>query len=170
MSKHVSAPAPSTESCSGPPVPVDRARSRRVARRLVALLGVVALPACSTAPVLPPAPATVGVRMDEYRFVLDGSVPAGRVILTARNVGKIEHELDLISIPEDFPLTIGEQVRGSVRQTFPTKAIIPPRPAGGRGEFAVDLVPGRYALVCFVKAADGESHAVKGMTAEVRVH
>lgn len=130
---------------------------------------VAALTACSAPVELPPAPATVGVRMTEFRFALDGPVPAGRVVLTARNAGTVDHELSLIAIPEDFPLTIGEQVRGSTRQAFPTKALIPHRPPGSGGEFAVDLVPGRYALVCFVNAPDGESHAVKGMTVEVRV-
>ena len=149
---------------------MDRAcwsESQRLGLRLLAF--VVAVSACSTTAALPPTPTTIGVRMDEYRFSLDGSASAGRVVFTARNVGDIEHELGLISIPEDFPLTIRQQVRGSSRQAFPTKAIIPPRPPGGTGKFAVDLVPGRYALVCFVKAADGESHAVKGMTAEMRV-
>lgn len=138
--------------------------------RLGAAVAIVAaLTACSAPIELPPAPATVGVRMTEYRFTLDGPVPVGRVVLTARNAGAVEHELSLIAIPEDFPLTIGEQVRGSTRQAFPTKALVPPRPPGSGGEFAVDLAPGRYALVCFVKATDGESHAVKGMTVEVRV-
>lgn len=106
--------------------------------------------------------------MEEYRFVVTEKVPAGRVVFKARNAGGLTHDLDLIAIPEDFPLSITEQVGGSVRQAFPTKAVLHGRGPGASGEFAVDLPPGRYALTCFVRDPDGQSHAIKGMAVEFR--
>jgi hypothetical protein len=42
-------------------------------------------------------------------------------------------------------------------------------PPGGNGAVAVDLGPGRYALICFLTDDDGQSHALKGMATEFRI-
>lgn len=123
----------------------------------------------STSSALPPTPPVIGVTMAEYRFTYDHDVPRGRVVFRVANGGELAHEVQLFAIPEKFPLTITEQVRSDVRQAFPTKAVLPQREPGVDGEFAVDLPPGRYALTCFLKDADGRSHAQKGMASEFRV-
>lgn len=106
--------------------------------------------------------------MAEFRFDYDVTPPAGRVVFRARNLGRANHELLLLSLPADLP-PVREQLQSSERRPVNTVGRIPPRVPGATGTFAVDLVPGRYAMVCFVVDPDGEQHAVKGMTAEFRV-
>ena len=113
---------------------------------------------------LPDAPPTAGVRMDEYRFE-HGSIPAGRVVFRVTNVGIKRHRLALIPIPDDFP-PILEQLRGSTRRAVEQQAAIPDLVPGGENVFAVDVSPGRYAMVCFVVDDDGTSHARRGMASE----
>ncbi len=147
-----------------------RGRPGRAARVLAAVATVAVVPACaSTSGALPPTPPVVDVAMDEYRFRYDPSVPAGRVVFEALNAGKLEHELLLVAIPKDFKLTIAEQLRSPTKVAFATKAILPGRPPGVRGELAVDLAPGRYGLLCFIRDPDGTNHARKGMSAEFSV-
>lgn len=106
--------------------------------------------------------------MREYRFDYDDAIPAGRVVFRIQNEGEVEHRLTLVPLPEDLP-PIDEQIRGSVRQGVTPFAGVSERLPGGEGLFAVDLVAGqRYGMVCFVTDADGQSHAVKGMTSEFR--
>ncbi len=106
--------------------------------------------------------------MSEYKFDMDGSPPGGRVVFRARNLGRLDHELVLVALPEDLP-PIQEQLRSDERRPASSIARIPPRVSGSTGTFAVDLSPGRYAFVCFVVDADGQQHARKGMSAEFRV-
>ena len=115
----------------------------------------------------PPAPV-VDVAMAEYRFEYAPPARAGRVVFRARNLGQLEHELVLVYLPEDFP-PVREQLESSKRRPVSNLGRSPVRPPGATGTFAVDLAAGRYALVCFVKDADGNQHAVKGMAAEFRI-
>lgn len=106
--------------------------------------------------------------MRDFAFEYTRSIPAGRVVFRARNVGRLQHELALVPLSEDFP-PIDVQLHGSVRRTVDAIAGIHGRDPGQSGTFAVDLVAGhRYALLCFFEAPDGESHAVKGMASEFR--
>lgn len=106
--------------------------------------------------------------MSEYRFDLKPVSTPGRIVFDVRNTGRLEHELVLISVPDDVP-PIDRQLRSEKRLVVPTVARLAPRGPGRRGTFAVDLEPGRYALVCFVKDAAGAQHAQKGMSAEFRI-
>ena len=72
-------------------------------------------------------------------------------------------------LPEDFPVTIDAQLNSDKRTAFPTRAYLPSRPPGASGTLATDLGRGRYAIICFVRDADGKEHARKGMSAEFRV-
>lgn len=148
----------------------------RAACRAAALLGAlagpaVALPACGgdarPAP-LPPSAGLVRVGMEEYRFDLRPRVPRGRVVFRARNTGTRRHELVLLPIPEDFP-PIAEQLRGKRRRIVGTLAFIQPLRPRGAGVLAVDLRPGRYAMVCLLQGRDGVRHAERGMATEFRV-
>ncbi len=132
------------------------------------LTAALVLASCQTTP-LPASPEVVAVAMGDYRFSYDRSISPGRVVFRARNDGQLTHELVLVDMPEDFPLSIDAQLHSSKRQAFPTRAYLPPRPPGSPGTFAVDLQPGRYALVCFVADPDGQQHALKGMSSEFRV-
>lgn len=117
---------------------------------------------------LPPQPAVVRVAIDEYEFEFDPEIRAGRVVFRAHNVGTEFHELVIAPLPEDMP-PLDEQLRSDTRRVVSPQAHLLGIPPGGHGAFAVDLVPGRYSLVCFATGPDGVLHARKGENAEFRV-
>lgn len=135
---------------------------------VVALIG--ALPGCSSAAggrALPPPPPVVDVRMTEYQYAYVPEVPSGRVVFRARNDGRIDHEVLLLELTEEFP-PIDDQLKGDVRRPVNPFAGVRRRP-GQSGAFAVDLVSGRrYALVCFIRDQQGQVHALRGMNSEFR--
>jgi hypothetical protein len=105
--------------------------------------------------------------MREYSFQNLPGVRAGRVVFRVTNAGTRTHSLVLVGLPDDVP-PIDQQLRSEERRAVSTYARIPDRPAGSGDTFAVDLVPGRYALICFTTDPDGGTHALKGMSSEVR--
>lgn len=147
--------------------------ARRVLLRLVGVVVVAATAVgCSSGSdgaALPAGPPVVTVTMTEYDFDFSTPVPSGRVVFRFVNEGRIEHQPDLVPLPEDLP-PIAEQLRGEQRAAIAPFAGIPPRQAGDVGSYAVDLVPGqRYAFICFAHDPDDdESHALKGMASEFR--
>lgn len=141
---------------------------RPPARRfLLAAAIVLALSGCGSA-ALPPSASVISVRMTEYRFMAPSSAAAGRTIFHVVNGGRIEHSLTLEKLPGDFP-PINVQLHSKVRRGAPAVAIMPPLCPGGRNTFAVDLTPGRYAILSAVVGRDGVVDALKGMAAEIRV-
>lgn len=106
--------------------------------------------------------------MTEYRFDHQAQIPPGRTVFRVVNAGGESHSLVLVGLDEDVP-PIDEQLRSPNRRGVPTYAQVPERPPGSRDTFAVDLEPGRYAFICFVRDSDGVSHADKGMSSEFRV-
>lgn len=106
--------------------------------------------------------------MTEYRFEHQPQIRPGRTVFRVVNTGTEPHSLVLVELAEDIP-PIDEQLRSPDRRGAATFAQVPERPPGSRDTFAVDLLPGRYALICFTRGADGESHALKGMSSEFRV-
>lgn len=149
-------------------------RRWRRARRAIAFVGVVvAATSCApsagpTRPV-PSLPSEVKVTLSEYRFnVRPSGLPPGRVIFRFANRGRESHRPVLLRLDEGFP-PIQEEVRNATQRFLLPFARIDTRPPRSTGTFAVELVQGqRYALVCFVRAADGQGHAYKGMTWEAR--
>lgn len=119
---------------------------------------------------LPAAATVLQIDMNEYAFDYDQAggdvLRSGRVVFRARNVGRLEHALRLVQLPEDMPGTIQQQLRSSERRAVTVVMDLLARPPGSEGFFAVDLAPGRYAMICFVEDADGRQHAVKGMSSE----
>ena len=106
--------------------------------------------------------------MTEYRFAHQPEVPAGRTVFRTVNAGAEPHSLILVELDDDVP-PIDEQLRSPNRRGAPTYAQIPQRPPDSRDSFAVDLGPGRYAFICFVRDAAGDPHSLKGMSSEFRV-
>ncbi len=146
--------------------------SRQSARALLGaavgagLLGIAC--ASSSGAPLPPSPTTVVVEMREYAFDYKPPQAAGRVVFEVHNRGRLHHDFVLVPLPPDMP-PVDEQLRGTTRRRLTLLANLPPRPPGSRTVFAVDLEPGRYALVCFVQDPDGQQHALKGMNAEFMI-
>lgn len=114
------------------------------------------------------SPLLVDVEATEYAFGHRRSVSPGRAVFRIHNAGREAHELIVVALPPDFP-PLGQQLRGTERRAVPTIARLPPTEPGETGTFAVDLVPGRYGLICFVSDFDGAQHASKGMSSELRV-
>lgn len=106
--------------------------------------------------------------MREYAFAYTPPRRAGRIVFRARNAGTAHHELKLLVLPDDVP-PIREQLRSPARRLVPSVATMLTRAPGRKGTFAVELEPGRYALVCFLPDADGVQHAHKGMASEFRL-
>ena len=106
--------------------------------------------------------------MREYAFDHPPQVSAGRVVFRVRNVGRLTHELILVSLPPDVP-PIAEQLRSENRFGVDTIATLRNRAPGTADTFASDLTSGRYAFVCFLTDPDGVNHALKGMASEFRV-
>lgn len=151
---------------------------RRRGQHQVAVLGVSLLAASCTAgsasggrPPLPPPVPTVAVEMSEYRFEIPMAPMApGTVVFDVVNVGREAHEMVVVAIPPDLPLTLDEQVTSSTQlRAFPTIAHLPARAPGRTGIFALDLAPGRYGLLCFLEDDDGVQHARRGMSAEFTI-
>lgn len=107
--------------------------------------------------------------MREYRFDYDrSSMPHGRVVFRARNIGHQAHEIFLERLPRDFP-PINAQLHSNTRRALPALAYLHPVQPGRSDAFAFDLTRGRYAILSFVKGHDGVPDALKGMNSEFRV-
>jgi hypothetical protein len=149
----------------GAAVVIWRRRSH-VGPALVSALVLAA--SCGRGTSFPGRAPTVDVSMREYRFDMRSTVKRGRTVLRATNRGQLVHEMVIISLPRGVR-PIKEQLRSSNRQVVPTVANLHQRAPGTDGTIAVDLDPGRYAFVCFVKDPDGGQHDQKGMATEFRV-
>ncbi|MDQ3870083.1 MAG: hypothetical protein M3301_00515 [Chloroflexota bacterium] len=120
---------------------------------------------------LPKASATITA--DDYYFRISG-IEAGRRSVTFRNVGTEPHHAFLT------PLR-GRARLGDVLQFLKRRSGIPPVDAdrsqetailgGGQRQVAqLDLAPGRYALLCFVRnRKGGPRHLDRGMVGELAV-
>jgi uncharacterized cupredoxin-like copper-binding protein len=106
--------------------------------------------------------------MDEYSFSASSEFQRGRVVFTLVNEGEIRHEVVVVALPEDLP-PLAQQLRSDRRRATTTVAVVPPKAPGVRTSFALDLDPGRYGLLCFLKAPGGRPHALRGMHSEFRV-
>lgn len=138
---------------------------------LAAVLALVLLTSCGSRGGWPPRPARLDVTMREYRFVHNPTVRRGRVVFRLTNAGHLEHQLTLLRLPSGFP-PIDVQLHSNVRRPLPTFFLDPPLAPGGRRSFAVDLAPGRYALLSSLHDPGdphGPADALKGMNSEIRV-
>lgn len=127
-------------------------------------------PASASVLVAPVRTSAVSVVMREYRFEYRVPTIAGRIVFSVRNAGRQPHQLSLEQIPVNFPLTIDQQLRGKVRRAFPGIAYLPDLQPDQSTIFAVDLGPGRFALVSFARDGMGKTDAAKGMSSEFRLH
>lgn len=137
-----------------------------------ATCGAALLSGCASGPhtaaYLPSGPEVVQVVEQDRSYALDRrEIPAGRALFRVENRSMLAHDLSLVALAEDMP-PINDQLRSSNRRAVATLARLPSRPSGSSDALAVDLVPGRYALLCFEKDGTGEPHALLGMAVELR--
>jgi uncharacterized cupredoxin-like copper-binding protein len=119
--------------------------SRRRATLLALALAGVSLSGCgSDAPYVPASGRAVSLRLDEYRVLPQRvTVPAGRVRIIARNVGRLTHNVAVVQ----FDRPLGEDEEKQYART----------PTAHPGEVvrtSVTLKPGKYRLVCTIANHD----------------
>jgi plastocyanin len=97
----------------------------------------------------------VDVRLDEYRVLPEHiQVTAGRVTITARNTGRLTHNLVVVQ----FSRPLGDEEEHQYGQ--PTKTLFP----GETGSTTIGLKPGKYRLICTIG-----NHDNLGQYAELKV-
>lgn len=116
----------------------------------------------------PPTAAAVDVMLSEWK-IESGPIKSGTVTFNAHNTGRFPHELRV------FKGTVAELPRladGSVNEDALAAGALIGKvdrlEAGTTAAATLNLVPGRYALVCNLVAA-GQSHAAKGQVLDVTV-
>ena len=123
---------------------------------LVAVLGALVATGCGDEIAYTRAPdRRVDVRLDEYRVLPEHiQVTAGRVTITARNTGRLTHNLVVVQ----FSRPLGDEVEHQYGQ--PTKTLFP----GETGSTTIGLKPGKYRLICTIG-----NHDNLGQYAELKV-
>ena len=121
---------------------------------------------------LPEAPATIAAR--DFAFRADG-LRAGRQLVALRNTGAQPHDVVVAPIRAGRTLddvrafALGDD-SGPPPVDFTREVISGVLAPGQAQTLAVDLRPGRYALLCFAgDRKGGPPHVVGGMLAETRV-
>jgi hypothetical protein len=106
--------------------------------------------------------------MTEFKFIHEPVLSAGRVVFRVHNVGQLDHELVIVKLPDDYP-PLDVQLRSDTRRAVPTFFFEPGRRPAQSGTFALDLVRGRYGMLCSVhdpQDPEALTHALKGMNSE----
>ncbi len=120
---------------------------------------------------LPEGVTAVDLSLLEYQFAFDASeITSGNFAFNVSNIGGEQHEFVLVSVPADAD--IGEGIsQEEFPDDFEVKAVAGPWDPGSEAVvvFTEELSAGRYALVCFVEAADGTPHAFLGMVNEFTI-
>jgi plastocyanin len=120
---------------------------RRHLRSLLAALtvAVAALAGCGDdTPYVAAKARTLRLRLDEYRILPSRiTVPAGRVTIVARDVGRLTHNVAIVQF--DRPLGEDEE-----KQYARTRTAHP----GDVVQTTVTLKPGKYRIVCTIANHD----------------
>lgn len=117
---------------------------------------------------VPTQPQVLEVTMAGQAYAFDkDTLRPGRVVFSVANEGETEHDLALIRLPDDVA-GVSQWLDSGVRGIEPVYTMADRSP-GEHGVFAVDLQPGNYGLLCFVKDDDGTPHYRKGMIADFHV-
>lgn len=126
--------------------------------------------AATTAAAPQTAANVVHIVAKDYSFDSPAQIPAGLTTLHLMNQGKEGHQAALIKLTEgktyeDFMAAF----RAMKPNTLPPTWVVfdggqNAAPPGGTSEATQILEAGNYALVCFIPAADGMPHIMKGMS------
>jgi hypothetical protein len=116
-------------------------------------------------------PNVVTVTASDYSFDAPAAVPAGLTAIRLVNKGPSLHHIQLMKLGEDKTLNdFLAELKGEHPPTWATPAGGPnPPEVGGTSTSIETLEPGNYALICFIPAADGMPHVMKGMSRALKV-
>jgi plastocyanin len=118
---------------------------RRATLFALLTLSAAALFGCGRdVPYVPASGRAVSLRLDEYRVLPQRvTVPAGRVRIIARDVGRLTHNVAVVQ----FDRPLGEDEEKQYART-------PTAHPGDLVQTAVTLKPGKYRLVCTIANHD----------------
>lgn len=138
---------------------------------VVSAAGLIALGCGKEEPAAAPVIPSVMVTANGYAFQMPDTLPAGVTTFRLVNQGQELHHMTLVRLSEgqtvaDFqkmapntPPPPGMEFMGGPNFAAP----------GGAVEATVELVPGRYGVICVIPAPDGQPHMLKGMVKELVV-
>lgn len=113
----------------------------------------------------PSAPNVVTVTATDFAFEMPDTIPAGVTRFELPNKGKELHHAQIVQFTDGK--TIEDYKKHKPTDPPPSWMKDMGGPGGsepgGNSNATVELVPGNYALLCFVPGADGKPHFMKGM-------
>jgi uncharacterized cupredoxin-like copper-binding protein len=112
--------------------------------------------------------AQVAVSATEYAFALDSDPAAGRTQFTMTNDGQQRHILVLFKLAEGATMEQVEESEGEEGIDGPELESETAAP-GETAVLTTDLVPGDYAIICYLPDPDGTPHVALGMVKEFTV-
>ena len=121
------------------------------------------------------AAASVSLTATEYAYAGSNlSFPAGDLAVTIDNKGKEEHQATIVRFKAGKTLADLASVAGADPSKLDTVIDVfggpnAAAPDGGSSTSTQSLEAGDYYFMCFIPAADGVPHAVKGMVAPFKV-
>jgi hypothetical protein len=128
--------------------------------------------------------ATSVIRLMDFSFAVDSSIPAGRHTIRVENAGVEPHDLVVMKLNPGKTVDELFAAMNPERARRPGQASAPPPPletlitgAGGvaaigpgmESFFETNLTPGDYVLLCMATAPDGKSHIEHGMIKQFRI-
>ncbi len=122
-----------------------------------------------------PASGTLPVTGKDFGFDLPSSVEAGVTAITLTNAGAEEHQAQLVKIADgktlsDVVVALNGDPTGAAALALVAFSGGPNGVApGATGTSSVNLEPGQYAFICFIRGRDGIPHFAKGMIAPLTV-
>lgn len=129
--------------------------------------------------------ADLVIRLMDFSFALDSSIPAGRHTIRVENAGGEPHDLVVMKLAPGKTAADIVSALNPERARRADRAGEPPPPfeslgtgAGGIAAiapgmetfFETNLSAGEYVLLCMATAPDGRSHIEHGMVRQIRIH
>jgi hypothetical protein len=117
--------------------------------------------------------ADIVVTLKDYTFDLSTPLTAGRHVIRVENGGPQPHELVLAKFaPGKSMADLAAWEQGGEKGPPPTSFMggLSPMEQSASGQFAVELTPGSYVLLCFLPdSKDGKPHLMHGMVKPITI-
>ncbi len=131
---------------------------------------LVVVPA--TAPSAPAPASAITMDLVDFGFDLSAPLTAGEHVIKVTNSAQQPHEFALVRLDEGKTMADLGAWAATLAGAMPAKPLggLAPMAPGGTGYIRVQLVPGNYALLCFLPdATDGKLHLEHGMVREFTI-